>query len=706
MSNKLRTDRIFKGRNILPFILIVSFLMHFHVTSALAQGQDSINDKFDPKKISLLVQTDKDSVTLRWVPSDGASWQYANEYGYILERVSMDGDGKFDPKAFRSLTSKPLRPWTKDEWNVRVKSVQSSKQNSTWLTAAQNLLYYKTSRKSGQPDDFNDIRDAADEFTNRLGLRFVDHDVSLGKQYVYRVYVANGANGNQNLDTAYQVVDITAHTLSPAPADLEVEVGDGKLRLHWRESAVISYSGYYIDRSDDGGKNYRRLNGIPHITIRPKGALQSSPPESQYTDTTTVNYRLYKYKVRGVTPFAELSNPAETQAMSRDLTPPAAPRSVRAEPVGAHRIRIKWEMKNATADLAGLMIFRSTLSTGGFQSLAQLSKTMKEFTDTLAAKEVLYYYIITASDTAGNSSESLSASALIVDSLPPSPPLGLQGTIDTNGVVRLHWHQSPEYNMLGYRVLWANDPKHEFAQRTPTVWTDTTFIDTVSVKTLTPYIYYRVASVNKRRMHSAPSGIFALKRPDLIAPTQPVFTHVIVSDSAVELHWARSRSEDLATQTIERRKQNEGDPWRMLETVGRENESYVDVKVEQSVTYEYRLISVDSSGLRSLPCASVQGRPYDRGIRETVRNLRCSYDSVSKSALLHWDYTPSRKEDYWFVIYRATSKSGLAQYHAIKNEPTEFRDSDLPMKPPYQYAVRVVTKSGAESTLSNVVTVK
>lgn len=698
------------------FLLIILCSIYFQSTIASAQVQDSTAERV---KLTLVIQTDKDSVTLRWAPGDAGSWQYANEYGYIVERVSMDAEGRFDPKAFHALTSKPIRPWTKDEWDTRTKNVQSSQQNSTWLAAAENLLYYKTSRKSA--DDFNNIRDAADELSNRfsfallsadndaiaaegLGLRFVDHDVSLGKQYVYRIYIARGANARDDLDTVYQVVDVAAHTLFPAPANPEVEVGDGKLRLHWQESSITSYSGYFVERSDDGGKTYRRLNTLPHITIRPKGAAISAP-ESQYTDTTTVNYKLYKYRVRGINPFAELSAPAEIDGMSRDLTPPSAPQSVIAESIGAHEIRIKWEMKNASADLASLVVFRSTLSTGGYQPLAKIDKLIKEFTDISAAKEILYYYIVAAIDTAGNSSESLSASALIMDSLPPSPPLGLRGTIDTNGVVSLHWHSSPEYNILGYRVLWANDAKHEFAQRTPIVWTDTAFTDTVSVKTLTPYIYYRVAAVNKRRMHSAFSEMLAIKRPDLIAPTQPVFTNVLVSDSAVELRWERSRSEDLASQTLERRKQSEGEEWKILETIGREKQSYTDKKIEQSVTYEYRLISVDSAGLHSSPSASVQGRPYDRAIREAVRNLRGTYDSVSKSTLLQWDYTPSRKEDYWFVVYRATSESKLSQYHAIKNVPTEFRDSDLPMKPPYQYAIRVVTKSGAESVLSNAITI-
>jgi len=47
-------------------------------------------------------------------------------------------------------------------------------------------------------------------------------------------------------------------------------------------------------------------------------------------------------------------------------------------------------------------------------------------------------------------------SRLIVDWLPPEPPSELAGTIDTNGIVRLHWRRSPEQTILDTGILWAN----------------------------------------------------------------------------------------------------------------------------------------------------------------------------------------------------------------------------------------------------------
>jgi fibronectin type 3 domain-containing protein len=179
----------------------------------------------------------------------------------------------------------------------------------------------------------------------------------------------------------------------------------------------------------------------------------------------------------------------------------------------------------------------------------------------------------------------------------------------------------------------------------------------------------------------------------------------MVTDSSVNLSWARSPSEDLAYQLLLRRASEKDQAWTVLDTVGKKIEFYVDRMVEQNVMYQYQLIAVDSSGLRSPACSPVQGRPYDRRMRPAVQNLSARYDSISKSVILKWSYISSHPEEFWFTVYRSVEGRSLAQYRAVKSEIPEFRDSDVGMQPPYKYAIKVITKSGAESLLSNTVTV-
>jgi hypothetical protein len=90
-------------------------------------------------------------------------------------------------------------------------------------------------------------------------------------------------------------------------------------------------------------------------------------------------------------------------------------------------------------------------------------------------------------------------------------------------------------HLLGYRVLWANDSTHEFSSRTNEIWMDTTFVDTVSLNTLTRNVYYRIVAVDTRYHHSAPSDILELVRPDVVPPVAPIFTDVYVTETSVAL---------------------------------------------------------------------------------------------------------------------------------------------------------------------------
>src|SRR5205085_42285 len=80
--------------------------------------------------IRLFIETDKDSVVLRWSAGSPGSLQFAMEHGYIIERAEVTDDHTFDPKTFRTLTPKPILPWATEEWNKRIKNF--SRRRNIW----------------------------------------------------------------------------------------------------------------------------------------------------------------------------------------------------------------------------------------------------------------------------------------------------------------------------------------------------------------------------------------------------------------------------------------------------------------------------------------------------------------------------------------------------------------------------------------------
>lgn len=660
--------------------------------------------------LALIARPSPDSVVLRWAPSKPGGWSLANESGYIVERIKVNADGTFDAGGFERLTLLPLKPWSLAEWKRR-----SDPENHFAAIAAQALYGKSFVPKSAENGETNALRNAADEFSNRysfalfcadinafaargLGLRFVDENVHGGEKYVYRVFV-DGASSAYSFDTAFAVVRIESQDLPPR-VELVAEGLDGRIVLRWKDPVARAYSGYYVYRSDDRGTSYRKLNATPLVATLPEEF--KGRPEPRYTDTTIVNYRSYRYQIRGVTPFAELGPPAEIDVAGRDRTPPPAPVVGKPKQTGRTRIALQWEVPVTGGDLRGFMVGRSTSPLGGFHELSKtlLPPQSRTFLDT-SATAVEPYYMIGAVDTAGNIAQSLPVFCAIVDSLPPAPPTGLSGTLDSNGVVRLRWRLGREPDIIGYRVFRSNAVSHEFAQLTHAPVKDTTYTDTVATNTLSNAVYYRVVVVDNRYNNSDFSAILVLRRRDRVPPESPVFNDVAVSDTSVCLFWFPSPSKDVKTQALFRRRQGEKE-WVTLASMLPAAREYVDRAVVQRTTYEYMLIAVDSSGLKSVPAMPIQARPYDTGMRAGIDTVKARYNSQKKSVSLSWNYPLPPKEKFYFALYRAVGKGNLVLYRAVEGTSRSYEDTAILANSSYRYALRVITSVGGESLLSSI----
>jgi uncharacterized protein len=651
-------------------------------------------------KIMLLARADKDSVVLRWAPTTPHGWRVANRTGYVVERCSENGE-------FVRLTPDTLHPWTAFRFIDSLREHMDHPYlglvlNALWADsvlmesdgtdtlaeyAARNINLFSYALFAADNDPF--IADA-------MGLRYVDRTVKMGDRYTYRIRLNEPRD--YRIDAGEANVVVSAAKKNPPPVNLSARGLERRIELRWDPQPADEFTGYFVLRSDDGGKTFKQMNRRPIVIVTASDTTVLA--QGGLTDTTIINYKVYRYRIYGITAFGEHGDYAEVRASGRDLTPPPPPVVRNPTQVGRATVRLEWEMPTTTPDFAGFVISRSAQPDSNYHDLTRkpLPKTARQFADK-NADDAEPYYIVASIDTAGNRAPSFPLLGALIDTLPPATPMGLRGTIDTAGVVRLFWNRNRERTILGYRVLRANAPEHEFTQLSGEVCHDTSFTDTVDVRTLTRNVYYKIAAVNLHYNHSRATIPLALRRPDATPPETPVFSDVQVSDSAVALRWARSASADVQAHVLFRRVPPTTG-WYELATLSRETSQYIDRAVQQNIMYEYRIEAMDSSGLRSPAGLTVQARPFDTGVRPSVRELSAAFDPKDNTISLNWTYSAPKKERAYFVVYRSKNGAPLSRFRSVDSAEKTFVDREISGAAVYEYAVKVMTQNGAESPLS------
>lgn len=691
---------------------------HPPVTTGVIAKPDTF-PQFQPRSVYLLARNYGDSVVLRWAPREPLFWKGANRAGYVIRRYLVEGKKPARNQTGTLLTPQPVRPWTKEEWKARFKP------GDTLAAVAAQVLYGKTvqaaSPKKGvtmqeamnAKSDLDNrhayavlLADQSGFVANGLGMRFVDRSFEKGKKYAYAVYALVDPKQYRS-DTAATFINTAEILPLPGMPEIVVEQMDRAVKFSWdRQRAGLFFSAYYLERSEDKGRTFRRVNQQPFVQpLRENQAL--TPPPIVYIDSLPGNYRPYVYRIYGVTPFGENGKPTkDLPVMGRDKSAPLPPQQVTAENTKGNDVRLHWQKKEPEPDFAGFMVGKSSNVNGPFAplNLKLLPKTATEFLDTGAVASGTNYYVIAALDTANNAALSLPAYVIMKDSLPPRKPTGLAGKIDTTGIVKLHWKLGNDPDLYGYLVYYANAKDHTFTPISTDFVVDSTFTDSISLRTLTEKIYYRIAAFDKNRNPSPYSDILELKKPDKVPPIPAVFTDFRVTDTTVTMNWAPSSSIDLASQSLYRRLPGSADSaWVEYARLDKKQNRFTDRKVKKLTYYEYSLVAIDDAGLRSEKSFPLNVRVYDSGVRQKIDGFSAIKGPDGKSIVLLWNYPV--KNDLRFVVYRSFNKGGLLTYQSVPADKTSFSDKRL-QKGEYEYAIKAVYQDGGESPLTKPVKIE
>ena len=650
-----------------------------------------------------------DSVVLRWAPVNMLMWQQYLKGGFFIERAVIDSSSNRIETGFTRIHTDTIKPWSLMKMESRIP------RENRYIAIAAQALYGKTfntiitapamsqqaiTQAQQQESRYAYALFAADHsavVAQALGLRFADKPISKRKIYLYRI-IGFYADGKIKSDTALiSVRGSQIDMLLPAPS-LTIQSGDHSNQLSWQISLGESYSGFYVERSEDI-KKFIRLNKIPlALTLSENGNNQIM----YYTDSLNENYKLYTYRLIGVDAFADETPPSETSAaFGKDLTAPESVFLIEARTTDFQNVRLKWKKDKLEKDLKGYIVERSENIDGPFKNITptSLKKTDTLFIDKKSDIYSENFYRVVSIDTARNESISNTVYTVIVDNKPPSKPVGLKGKIDSTGVVRLSWLKGKERDLDGYRVYMANQSDHEFLTVSPRLITDTLYNDTITLKTLTKKVYYKIAAIDKNKNVSPLSEVLELKRPDIIAPAPGLFTNYKVGDSSVFIEAVLSPSSDINKHVLIRRTENA--KWDTIAVFKKtiKTISFIDKKVLPATKYEYQLIAFDESNLYTFADKSLIIKIPANMQKPIPTNLRLSYDKGKKTILLQWNYE-AKGDGYYYVIYRSYNNSPITTYATFSTKNNSFEDKQLYGKGTYQYAIKAVYRAGGESNMT------
>ncbi|OMQ09288.1 hypothetical protein BXU01_18350 [[Flexibacter] sp. ATCC 35103] len=646
------------------------------------------------KRATVMVnaRAQKDKILIRWAVNSPSEWQKANKKGFIVTRTTILRDGNVLQKPEKIvLTPKPLLPEPLDSWMDLVQKdnnaaiiAQSIYGESFEVTAAKEGDLAKIVNMADELDQrFTFALYAADmSFTGavKAGWGLVDTNVKQNEVYAYQVSVFE----SPKVKESSYMIGLKDYSTLPAPTDFIAVPDDKQVLLSWDyQTFKRIYTSYMVEKSSDG-INFAPIAATPLVNLNDK---DEHPSKSMYyIDTLSVNDKVYQYRVYGITAFGEkgeISKPITATGVAAIVTPA---RLVDYNIVNTNEVNLEWDYPAASEGfIQGYEINLADNDKGPYKVV---SKIIPPSQRKLNYKENLYpsnYFTISV---VGKNNQRLTSQSMLVqpvDSIPPAKPTGLEGVIDSLGVVRLKWKANTEKDLRGYRILKANNKGEEFVDIYHQSYVGTDYKDSVSLKMTNSKVYYRLAAEDMRFNISDLSDVLALDKPDKIPPAAPIFKDYDNKDGKVHLKWIRSYSEDVVGYSLRRREKGQ-EKWLEIKQINDTIQEFTDDKVENKKIYQYAILAKDKSNLwSSLDHSTVTVNVLNFTPVKVITFLQGVADRENKKIVLTWDYAKNKGKVLGVSIYKNTKGTPPTLWKELNSNVLTLEDKNLNINQELEY---------------------
>ncbi|GAA4273757.1 hypothetical protein GCM10022258_30510 [Aquimarina gracilis] len=657
--------------------------------------------------VQAIARVQNNKALLRWATTTPSSWIKANTYGYQIERFTISRNGALlSPPEKKVLTQEPLVPKPLESW-------QDLAENNDYAAILAQALYGESFEVDGMEDEgalaqivnkskeveqrFSFALFAADmnfEAAKMAALAYEDTSIVPGEEYLYKVKAAVPQE-LQNINPGSVVIKSITPEPLPAPLDLIAVPDDKIILLTWDYEMFKSlFTTYYIERSENG-IDFKRLADVPLVNLNK--TPQSDRLRMQYIDTLSQNNKAYYYRVKGISPFGEESQPSQVVSAKGIKKLTATPQILKYELEGSDSVVLEWEFpKEAEKEIVGFELNWSKSKNAPFQVVKKLlpGDRKTRYLNLTSSN----YFTVTAIGKNNQKKESLSTFVQTIDETPPKPPTGLAGVIDSLGVVILKWQANIEQDLLGYRVFRSNLENEEVSQITISPIPQNTFRDTVQIKSLNSNIFYQVVAVDKRFNTSEYSEKIKLKKPDVVPPSSPVFKDYKLNGDGVFLEWIKSSSSDVLYHQLYRQNVQESEKgWELLFETKNET-TFVDNNVESNTKYRYAIFAQDTSKLMSEPSTPVTVVYKNTSPNvNIIKGFSAIADRTNNAIDLNWRNTSRNIVE--ILIYKSKKEEQPVLWKQISGSINKIQDKSVSPNNVYVYHIKAITANGDHSEI-------
>jgi hypothetical protein len=605
------------------------------------------------------------------------------------------------------LTPKGIKPASEDQW--------AKAEKNKYNAVAWQAIFGEDFDVSGYENEMLKIRDLSNVLTSRWslalfacdqsveaaklsGLMFRDKSIKKNEKYLYRIY-ANIPNDIAQVDTGSYYVDAGTVTEYPKPLEVSAEFKDRIVNLRWNQMYYKGiYSAWSVERSEDNGETFKRMNQNPLVNLHNNGRIVNY---MHYTDSLPQNDAEYVYRIIGHSAFGDEGPPSDTISGKGKIRLKAVPSFSKCLINENGEAMLSWIFpEDYNPELQGFIITSAASDKGKYKEVHDglLPSDQRIFLD--KDPSPVNYYKVSAIDKHGETYRSQSFLLQLADSIPPDPPEGLEGIIDSAGIVTVSWLPNSEEDLFGYRVYMTNHMNSEFTQITRKAVPDTVFKFKTTLKTLTEDMFIKVMAEDNRFNPSVYSEIIKLKRPDTIPPSPPVIKNFSVTDSCIYLEWIRSTSKDVVNHIVFRAKADE-DEWEAIAVFDNKYnlDYHCDTSAVPGVMYKYLVIAVDEADNKSEKIKPVKLQMSKKRIEGKIKNFKAEVDPEAKHIVISWELPD--KEIKEILLYRRTDAGKIRTYQRFYEPVKDFIDTNILINTHYEYQLRIIFTDGKSSPFSN-----